>query len=244
MSTVVAVGTAWGQADSVIHTGQAVAIGHGEAYTFVRTGQGGEVSAIGVVLTADVLEGLPAAAPGGDPMFSYHLSMPEGGPRTVIDHVGVDWESVGHPPSQVYDVPHFDFHFYVVSRDAVGQVVFAGPEDSGSPDQQPPARLMPAGYVMPPGTAVPKMGAHAVNPSAPEFQQQPFDATFIYGYYNKELTFVEPMVSLAFLRSRSQFAAPVSRPEAYSRAGAYPSSYRVSYDDARRVYEITLEGLE
>jgi len=243
VSMVAAAGSAWGAADSEIHAGPAVAIGKGEAHTFVRTGPGGEVSAIGIVLTAGALDGLPAAEPGGDPTFSYQLAMPPDGPRTVFDHVGIDWESAGHPPPKVYDKPHFDFHFYVVSREEVEQVAFASPDDSGAAAQQPPAELMPAGYVMPPGTAVPKMGAHAIDPNGPEFQQQPFDAAFIYGYYNKRLTFVEPMVSLAFLHSRPQFSAPVSRPATYSRVGAYPSSYRVAYDDARQVYEITLEGL-
>ena len=32
---------------------------------------------------------------------------------------------------------------------------------------------MPAGYIVPPGTAVSQMGVHAVNPSAPEFHNQP-----------------------------------------------------------------------
>ena len=39
------------------------------------------------------------------------------------------------------------------------------------------------------------MGVHAVNPSAPEFHNQPFTATFLYGYYNKQQTFIEPMAA-------------------------------------------------
>ena len=46
----------------------------------------------------------------------------------------------------------------------------------------------------------------------PGFQEQPFTATVIYGYCNKQLIFIEPMVSLAFLQSTPTFSAPLARP--------------------------------
>lgn len=226
------------------YTGDAVRIGQGEAHTVVRTGAKGELVAIGIVMTAAALEGLPTAPAGGHAVFPYPLPMPTKGPKTVVDHVVIDWEAAGHPPPGVYDVPHFDFHFYLVSRENVMQVRFDGPGDSAAPGQQPPPELMPAGYVLPPGTAVPQMGVHAVNPGAPEFQQQPFTATFIYGYYNKRQTFIEPMASLAFLKSKPAFTGPVTRPAAYSKAGAYPSTYRISFDERQQTYEIMLEDLQ
>lgn len=243
VAAILVSGVARGEQGPASHPGASVAIGNGSAHTFVRTGPGGELAAIGVVLTAAALEGLPGAAPGGHGRFPYHLPMPVMGPDTVVDHVVIDWEAVGHPPAKVYDVPHFDFHFYLVSREEVATVDFQGPDESASPTQQPPPELLPAGYVMPPGTAVPKMGAHAINPAGAEFQQQPFAATFIYGYYAKQLTFIEPMVSLAYLQSQPDFSAPVPRPASYSHAGSYPSSYRVAFDAARQVYEISLEEL-
>jgi hypothetical protein len=232
---------AFGQAGT--YAGPAVTIGRGEAYAMVRTGVDGAVTSIGVVMTAAALEGLPAAAPGEHSDFPYLLPMPATGPRAVVDHVVVNWEAAGHAPSKVYDVPHFDFHFYLVDRAAVEKVVFSSPAASGAPDQQPPAELMAAGYVLPPGTAKSKMGVHAINPAGGEFQQQPFNAAFIYGYYNRELTFIEPMVSLAYLKTKPSVSLPVPRPARYSRPGAYPSSYRVAFDEARQVYEVTLEDL-
>lgn len=242
--SLVASGVAWGAQGPSSHTGTPVALGQGEAYTVVRTGPDGAPATIGVVLTAEALEGLPAATPGGQVLFSYLLPMPATGPRTVVDHVELDWEALGHPPEGVYDVPHFDFHFYLVGRDEVEKVHFAGPDDSASPAQQPPPELMPAGYVLPPGTAVPKMGVHAIDPTAAEFQQKPFEATFIYGYYDRQLTFIEPMVTLAYLQSRPDRTAPVPRPASYARAGGYPSTYRVAYDAERQVYEIILQDLK
>ncbi|MDE2167348.1 MAG: DUF5602 domain-containing protein [Alphaproteobacteria bacterium] len=224
------------------YDGKAVRIGHGTAHTVVVTDAAGHATAIGIVFTAGVLDGLPHATKTKDD-FPYRLAMPRQGPRTAVNHVVMDWEANGHPPPHVYDVPHFDFHFYLVSRAAQMKVKFKSENDSGSPAQQPPAELVPAGYVMPPGTAVPQMGAHAVNPAGPEFHGQPFTATFIYGYYDKQLTFLEPMVSIAYLKSQPDFAAAVARPAAYSFPGADPSAYSVKYDAAHKTYTLMLEAL-
>lgn len=243
-ATALAAGSALAEGKSATYEGKAARIGNGTAHTVVRTDAGGKPASISVVFTPGMLDGLPKAAKGADPDFPYLLPMPMMGPKTVVDHVVINWESAGHPPSHVYDVPHFDFHFYLVSRAAQMQVAFKDENDSGDPSQQPPAALVPVGYIMPPGTAVPQMGVHAINPSASEFNKQPFTATFIYGYYNKQQTFIEPMASLAYLKSKPSFSAPVARPASYSKPGAYPSAYSVKYDAAHNVYEVTLEELK
>lgn len=239
-----AAGSVWAEDKPPTYEGKAVRIGHGTAHTVVRTDASGQPTSIGVVFTASALKGLPKAAKGGMPVFPHRLQMPTKGPKTVVDHVVIDWESAGHPPPQVYDVPHFDFHFYLVNRAALKKVHFKSEAESGDPAQQPPAELMPAGYIVPPGTAVPQMGVHAINPAAPEFQKQPFTATFIYGYYNGQQTFIEPMVSMAYLASKPSFSAPVPRPEKYTKPGAYPSSYSVTYDAAHKRYEVRLDELK
>ncbi len=244
LGMLLAAGPALAQGKAATYEGKAERIGRGTAHTVVRTDGSGKPISIGIVFTPRVLDGLPKAAAGADPDFPYPLSMPTKGPRTVVDHVVVSWESSGHPPLHVYDVPHFDFHFYLVSRAAQMKVAFKDEKDSGDPGQQPPGELLPAGYVVPPGTAVSRMGVHAIDPSGPEFRNQPFTATLIYGYYEQKQTFIEPMASLAYLKSRPSFSAPVPRPASYTRPGAYPSSYSVRYDAARDIYEVTLEELK
>jgi hypothetical protein len=242
-TAVLAAGPALAESKSATYEGKEVRIGRGTAHTVVRTDADGKPASIGIVFTPGTLDGLPEAAKGANPDFPYPLPMPTKGPKTVVDHAVINWESAGHPPSHVYDVPHFDFHFYLVSREAQRKVTFKSENDSGAPSQQPPAELMPVGYILPPGTAVPQMGVHAIDPSAAEFRNQPFTATFIYGYYNKQLTFIEPMVSLAYLKSKPSLSAPVPRPASYTKPGAYPSSYSVKHDAARNLYEVTLDEL-
>lgn len=241
---IVVAGSAEAGNEAATFEGTPVRIGKGSAHTVVRTDAAGKLTSIGVVFTEDMLEGLPRAAEGADPDFAYQLGMPEKGPKTVVDHVVVNWESVGHSPPGVYDVPHFDFHFYLVSSVDRLKVRFTSDSESGDPTQQPPAELLPAGYILPPGTAVSGMGVHAINPASPEFHAQPFTATFIYGYYDKRLTFIEPMVSLSYLRSKPAFSAPIARPAIFEKRGVYPSSYRVGYDDAHKSYEVSLVDLQ
>jgi hypothetical protein len=243
-TAVLTAGPALAESKSTAYEGKGVRIGRGTAHTVVRTDAEGKPASIGIVFTPGMLDGLPKAAKGADPDFPYLLPMPTKGPRTVVDHVVINWESTGHSPSHVYDVPHFDFHFYLVSRAAQMKVAFKSENDSGDPSQQPPAELVPVGYIVPPGTAVPQMGVHAIDPAAPEFHNQPFTATFIYGYYNKHQAFIEPMVSLEYLKSKPTFSAPVPRPASFTKPGAYPSLYSVKHDAARNVYEVTLEELK
>ena len=230
--------------DGAIYKGKAVRLGSGTAHTVVQTDASGKPVSVGVVMTEKALEGLPVAAKGANPDFPFVLPMPAKGPRTIFDHVVVNWESQGHPPPKVYDVPHFDFHFYLVDRKYQAKVKFKSGAESGDPSQQPAAEFLPAGYVVPPGTAVSSMGVHAINPAAPEFKGQPFTATFIYGYHNRKLTFLEPMASVAFLKSKPAFSAPVARPASYLKAGAYPSKYSVAYNEAERTYEVRLEDFK
>ncbi|WP_231895232.1 DUF5602 domain-containing protein [Vogesella sp. LIG4] len=234
--------TGLAQADTS-YQGPPVRIGKGSAHTVVHVDDSGKAVAVGLVLSAAALQGLPKPT-GEHTDFAYQLRMPAKGPKTVVDHVVVNWESTGHPPPKVYDVPHFDFHFYLVSRHEQMQVSFNSEAESGDPAQQPPAELLPAGYVVPPGTAVPQMGVHAINPAAGEFQGQPFTATFIYGYHQQQLTFLEPMASLAFLQSQPDFSAAVPRPASYSKPGSYPASYSVRYQRASKSYEILLSELQ
>jgi hypothetical protein len=224
--------------------GQPVRVGNGTAKTVVRTDQAGKPVSVAVVFTETALDGLPAPAAGTMVDFPYVLPMPEAGPRTVVDHVVVNWNPAGHPPPKIYDVPHFDFHFYLVPSADREKVHFHSENDSGDPSQQPAAEVVAPGYVVPPGTAVPQMGVHAINTKAPEFNGKPFTATFIYGYYNRQLTFLEPMATVAYLKSKPTFTAPVERPARFVRTGAYPSRYEVSYDPASKTYQVALQGLQ
>lgn len=221
--------------------GDAVVVGEGDARVVVDTDGQGRPVAVAVVMSEAALSGLPGPAPDR-PDWEYVLPMPEDAPQTGYNHVGLNWNPGGHEPHGIYTVPHFDVHFYLVGQDEREVVTFQGPQ-AAEAGKQPPANLLPEGYALPPGTGVERMGAHALDPNGPEFKGEPFTRTFIYGYHKGELTFLEPMVSTAFLSGKPNVTDEIRRPEAYSRPAYYPTRYRIGHDPEGRRYVIAMEGL-
>lgn len=231
-----AVGAAPQAAEATIYAGDPVRVGNGVARVIVATNRVGTPTSVSVVLSRAALDGLP----GQD--REYVLPMPAGAPHAGYAHVGLNWKPAGHPPAGVYSVPHFDVHFYLISRAEREAVTFRG-ADAARSLAMPDGALVPTGYVVPPETAVEKMGVHGLNTDSSEFHGKPFTHTFVYGYYAGRLTFLEPMVTLDYLRTRPDITVPVRTPRAYSMAGYYPTKYRVGFDASRGEYRISLLGL-
>ncbi len=92
-------------------------------------------------------------------------------------------------------------------------------------DANPSTEYLPQNYF--PGPAVPKMGKHFSDLTSAEFNGQPFTQAFIYGTYNSEVTFYEPMITLDFLKSNSNFERSIPQPSKFKTAGYYPTRMRV-----------------
>lgn len=218
------------------HVGETKAVGNGYVRTWVTTDAKGTPLAIGIVLTDRALIGLP------DAHTEFALALPAGVTPAPYNHFALDWNPQGHIPPGVYDVPHFDVHFYFYTPEERAHVTATG-EDIAVAMKAPPAGYLPEGYLLAPESAEPHMGAHAVNTASPEFHEHPFAATFIYGYYNGGLTFLEPMVTRAFLQQRQAFQQPVVQPQFFARGGYYPMRYAIRYQPAKRQTVIALQGL-
>ena len=76
-----------------------------------------------------------------------------------------------------------------------------------------------------------------------EFHRTPFTETFIYGFYQGQMVFVEPMVTLDFLASHPDVSSSVKQAEVYQTPGSYPASYRVRYDASQHATYIELDSL-
>ncbi|MCS4505611.1 DUF5602 domain-containing protein [Arhodomonas aquaeolei] len=241
LPVVLALTASAASAASLIHTGEPVHVGNGTARTVVVTDANGIPQSVSVVFSGSALSGLPAAR-SDQSEWEYLLPMPAGAPPTGYDHVGLDWNPAGHAPQGVYTHPHFDVHFYMINRAQQEAVTFIG-EAAARGLAPPDARTVPADYVVPPDTAVERMGLHGVDTQSHEFRGKPFTSTFLYGYYEGRMVFLEPMVTLAFLQSRPDVTMPVKRPLAYSLPGYYPAKYRIGYDPELNQYQVSLLDL-
>ena len=218
-----------------MYYGDKVNFCHGTIQSFVSLNSDMEPVAIGVRFSGETLKGLPQ-----DPAKNVAealLKVPKEGIKIGVNHIEFGWNPQGHEPSPIYTHPHFDLHFYLVSKEDQASVI-PGPDPIVvSPE------FIPTDYIS--GVdAVPNMGVHYVDVTSPEFNGKPFTSTFIYGFYQGKMTFFEPMFTYDLLLSKPQFSAPVKQPLAFQKSGYYPTSYIVAYDKESNDYIIAAEGLK
>jgi hypothetical protein len=195
------------------------------------------------------------------------LDLPGWNP-TPYTFVEVNWNPAGHEPNGVYDEPHFDFHFWTASR-AVRESIDPADPAYGAKAGKLPAEAYrmeffvdaaTAAQAPPAAVAVPKMGMHWLDVRSPELQalaghpekQERFTKTFIYGSWDGEFVFAEPMITRAYIvaKKEAQDAAvrdeviPVPAPASVQAPGYHPTAYRITYDAAAKEYRIALTGLE
>ena len=246
-------------------------VGNGTVRTYIVMDQknGGRPLEVGVALSEKALEGLPAPVASSDPMANMHmytLDLPAKNP-TQYKFVQFDWNPAGHEPAGVYDLPHFDFHFYTVPVEVRNSILPSDPQyatkaaNYPAPEYRAPFYLDAATAAGAPAAAVtiPMMGLHWLDVRSPELQMltgnpqgyRPFTKTFIYGTWNGQFIFDEPMITRAHILEKRTATdplvvdelVPVSTPEKYSPAGFYPSAYRISWDAQQKEYRIALTQL-
>jgi hypothetical protein len=216
--------------------GESEPLGDGIVYSWVTLDAEGNPSAIGVNFTELALSGLPEGE-----VVEYILPLPEEASATAYDHIGIDWNPEGHEPQGIYDSAHFDVHFYMIGQEERDKIT-ATEEDMANLEKEPEPEFIPEGYVSTPG-GVPRMGAHWIDPTSPEFSGQPFGETFIYGFYDGEMVFVEPMVTIDFLKTKPELTKPLKLPKSYPTNAYYPTSYSVRYSETGSEYTVALEGM-
>ncbi|HET6796845.1 MAG TPA: hypothetical protein VFH40_06760 [Gemmatimonadales bacterium] len=241
--------TAEGRGHERTLQGQSVKLGGGTIQSFVTLDPAGVPLAIGVTLSAKALEQLPAAPNSvsrcfdlnADGKYTGHechgdeeriLNVPvDSSAGLPFRWIQVNWNPTGHYNTP-YARPHFDFHFHTGDRARVeaiapgrcGELVDCRDFKVGT--RSIPDRYLPQGYIDI-GAVVPRMGNHLLDSQSPELKDSlPFSTTFIYGAWDGELIFWEPMITLDFLR-HSQACLPIRQPDGFRRAGYYPTQYCV-----------------
>lgn len=219
-------------------TGAAVAVGDGEAWTYVRLDADGEPEALGIQFSDAALDNLPTGSMHAD---EFMLPMPNGVSIPPYDHATLDWNEHGHEPMMVYDLPHFDFHFYFISPSRRDLIT---PFDSMEFNRPLPAENLAPMYLETPG-GVPRMGAHVIDLMSPEVAGTgPFSHTFIYGKYDGRLNFLEPMITKEMLDKQTSIDQAIRQPATWQERGYYPGRYTLEYDEESGVHSLLLTDLE
>lgn len=219
--------------------GETKRLGAGLVQSWIKMDENNKPTAIGLTFSESALLDLPVTDNNQLP-----LSLPAEASTTAFNHISIDWNPQGHEPAGVYDKPHFDIHFYLISPQDRQTISPNG--DVAALSKLPSADAVPQGYIMPPGPPhiVPGQGIHWSDSTSPEFRGQPFTQTFIYGFANAKLDFFEPMITKTYLETKPDFNSDLKLPGAYPKSGvSYPTKMSIKYDAANKEYMIALEGL-
>lgn len=207
--------------------GKSVAFQNGTAFTWYEVDKTNKPLRIAIAIDDAAMASLDRGdgKDGHTHNNSVSLPMPPQAHSSIYTHGLLDWNPMGHPPPGVYDLPHFDFHFYTSSE----ADRLAIPPYEQAPDKfenYPAADYMPLNYVPIP-EGVPQMGAHWADVTSPELNGQKFTQTFIYGSYNGKVTFQEPMVTEAFLNANAGFTRSIPQAAKVEKPGWYPTKMRI-----------------
>ena len=244
--------------------GRVEQIGGGTVQSFVTLDPSGAPTAIGVTMSAGALEQLPPVPNtvsrcfdlDGDGRHTGHecigdeeriLDVPVDSSSGLPFHwISVNWNPAGHHNTP-YAKAHFDSHFHTGDRGRVEAIApgrcgeLADCDDFKVASRPVPARYLPKGYIDV-GAVVPRMGNHLLDSQSPELKDSmPFTRTFIYGAYDGELIFWEPMITLEFLQKSPEACLEIRQPEGFRHAGYYPTRYCVR-QSGKGDRSVSLEG--
>ena len=214
--------------------GEPLATTKGKIRSFVKFNMRDGNDQVGVAISNSLVTAL------GDyhEMKSFIVPLPRASSIRPFNHVVVDWNPHGHIPSHIYDVPHFDIHFYFIPE-SLRQTITCQDADAAVCMKQPAPEMIPPFYQPTPAGDM-KMGWHWFDPRSPEFNGHPFTVTLIYGFYNGVMSFIEPMVTRDFLLSKASYSAPTYPSQYYANSRIFPHSYSVSYNQSEKMHYIVL----
>lgn len=227
-----------------IFKGPQVQVHEGKSWTWIQLNKQGNPERIGITLTDKALNSVPVGGDGsghghGGTENNYTLKFHAKGSILPFNHVGLNWNPVGHEPEAIYGKPHFDFHFYMPTPEEIAAIP-PYEVDSSKFKEWPTADYFPPAYINP-GGGVPQMGAHWLDVTSPELSGgAPFTQTFIYGSYAGKVTFYEPMITLEFLKASNNFSRPIPQPAKVQKTGWYPTEMKIVKHDG--VTEVVLDA--
>jgi hypothetical protein len=216
-------------------TGAKVSVYNGKAWSTITVNPNGVPKELSLVLNNDVLNSAPTGEGHHDHAeHSFIIPLPESAiVSTPFKFIMLDWAPSGHDPANVYTVPHFDIHYYMVPPTEVMTFV-----DPVKLELHPDADYIPVNHI--PVGGVPMMGNHWIDLTSPELNGGPFTQTFIYGSYDGKVVFYEPMITLDFLKNTSNFERSIPQPAKVQNTGYYPTKMKVKKKNNST--EIILDG--
>jgi hypothetical protein len=219
------------------YTGTPVALGSGTMNTFIQTDASGKPTSVGFTINEAALSAMPST----DSMFMLMLPGMSGGMNmnmmpAPFDHIELDWSANGDTGTVIFNHPHLDCHFFMISSTSQMGIMMGMDTFSVGSD------YMPANCM---GDSVDEsgMGMHVWDTLAPEYHGSAFTHSYMYGFYHGNMDFVEIMCAKTFLDTKTNYTGDMSQPSAFKSHGYYPMKYTVSYDAGTKTYTYSINNL-
>lgn len=186
----------------------------GEVTAYATTNPAGKLSSLGVHLDAGAFNAFDEDGGHREEEFPAHLHFPEDIDTHQFTFNGFHYNPKGHAPPDIYDVPHFDFHFYFIEEEVV-EGITGGPLPNSLPfmglaDYEVPDEQFQPGYMFEEHRLIVKdMGEHLLDGTAPEFHGEDFTHTNVYGVYDPAIDPDQPDGSRTIELSGEEVTLPV-----------------------------------
>ncbi len=243
-------------------------IGNGKIETYAEVDPEGVPQSIGVLFSKGSLENLPTDISDGNrcadlnsdevidketECLMWHervIPLPSDVSRRddmPFKWVLLNYNPHGHMPDGVWNVPHFDIHFYMESIEKVFSLMPGpcGPEKMRCDQYETAIKPVPANYIhadyQDVGAAAPAMGNHLVDPTGPEFSGEPFTRSWIYGANDGRVTFWEEMIAVDYMMSKPNKCHDIKTPPAVDKSGYYPTTVCTVYNPEDESVAVSVE---
>jgi hypothetical protein len=230
---------------------------------------------MGVSFTEPALDDMFVVEPAMDfPRLLSHLTAPQLEPgrvydmpfpqkvrdTTPFDHMGWFANKEGHAPQGVFDLAHVDVHFFTITVEE--RKAISGEVSDPKLLDYPPEGYLPADFFLPmiPDTDLPatndaEQGLHWIDMFAPELQGVMFRQVFIFGSYDGEVDFWEPMITKQFFEDLRTFLTDlqstekrilltfdIKQPTKFRKTSYYPTRYSISYNARDGEFTVSLHN--
>ena len=213
-----------------VYKGAKVKVFGGKAWVWVKL-VGNVPEQLAITLTNSVLTRVPADSGSESEIV---IPAPSQGNITAFHAFAVDWSAHGHAPQGIYSVPLFDNHFYTITE-SERQAILNDPDYDQHFANYPSQDYIPGGYGLINAGGIPGggciTGVHWYYLNGPEFNNKKFKQTFVYGSYNGEVDFYDPMMTLQFLKNVQSFERNIPQPSKFRTNGYYPTKLAVLKHD-------------
>lgn len=216
--------------------GAEVTMGNGKANSFFKISGQGIPMELGMEFTATALTGL-SQNPSDFANLTFALPVDQKVlDLTPFDHLAITWAPAGHPPAGRFDVPHFDFYFYIMTVAEQNAIAPYSPATAALFENLPPADQLPATYTSIPG-GIPRFGKSWVDAQMP----LPLTHSLVYGSYNGKVVLQVTMGTKTIVESGTTINAAYAQPQNFEKTGKwYPTKYNIYKDQQTNKHYATL----